>query len=66
LQDDRQMTILVCDTDFLISFFLQIERLELIKDLFKEENLYIPVAVHAEIAKTNIITDLLDKEWVRI
>ncbi len=65
MQDDRQMTLLVCETYFLSSF-LQIERLELIKDLFKEENLYIPVAVHAEIAKTNIITDLLDKEWVRI
>ena len=34
--------------------------------MFKEDNLYIPVAVHAEIAKTNLITDLLDKEWVKV
>ena len=56
---------IICDTDFLSSF-LKIERLELVKDLFKEDNLYIPVAVHAEIAKTNLITDLLDKEWVKV
>lgn len=60
------MTIaIICDTDFLSSF-LKIERLELVKDLFKEENLYIPVAVLAEIAKTNLITDLLDKERVKV
>ena len=47
------MTI-ICDTDFLSSF-LKIERLELVKDLFKEENLYIPVAVFSEIAKTDLI-----------
>jgi predicted nucleic acid-binding protein len=56
---------IICDTDFLSSF-LKIERLELVKDLFKEENLYIPVAVLTEIAKTNLITDLLDKEWIKV
>ena len=65
MQDDRQMTILVCDTDFLSSF-LKIGRLELVKDLFKEDNLYIPVAVLGEIAKTDLITDLLDKEWIKV
>ena len=49
--------IIVCDTDFLSSF-LKIERLELVKDLFKGEKLYIPIAVLGEIAKTNLITDL--------
>ena len=56
---------IICDTDFLSSF-LKLERLELVKDLFKEENLYIPVAVLSEIAKTNLITDLLDKEWIKV
>ena len=57
--------IIVCDTDFLSSL-LKIERLELMKDLFNEEKLYIPAAVLGEIAKTNLITDLLDKEWVKV
>ena len=58
------MTI-ICDTDFLSSF-LKIERLELVKDLFKEENLYIPVAVLGEIAKTDMITEVLDKNWIKV
>ena len=58
------MTI-ICDTDFL-SFLLKIERLELVKDLFKEENLYIPVAVLGEIAKIDLVTDLLDKNWIKV
>lgn len=58
------MTI-ICDTDFLSSL-LKIERLELVKDLFKEENLYIPIAVLGEIAKTDLITNLLDKNWIKV
>jgi predicted nucleic acid-binding protein len=58
------MTI-VCDTDFLSSF-LKINRLEMVKDLFKEENLYIPAAVLGEIAKTDLITDLVNKNWIRV
>lgn len=54
---------IISDTDFLSSF-LKIERLELVKDLFKEENLYIPIAVLGEIAKTDLITDLLDRKWI--
>jgi len=66
LQDRRQDDItIICDTDFLSSF-LKIERLELARYLFKEKNLYIPVAVLSEIAKTNLITALLDKEWVKV
>lgn len=38
----------------------------MVRDLFKAKNLYIPVAVLSEIAKTNLITDLLDKEWVNV
>jgi len=38
----------------------------LVKDLFKVVNLYIPVAVLREIAKTDLITDLLNKEWIKV
>ena len=49
----------VCDIDFLSSF-LKICRLGLVKEFFGEENVHIPVAVLYEIAKTDLITDLLD------
>jgi len=65
LRDSRITLIIICDTDFLSSF-LKIERLELVRDLFKAKNLYIPVAVLSEVAKTNLITVLLDKEWVKV
>lgn len=57
--------IIVCDTDFL-SFLLKIDRLQLVKDLFKEDNLYVPVAVISEIAKTELITDLLSNDWIKV
>jgi len=55
--------IIVCDTDFLSSL-LKVNRLEMVKDLFKEENLYIPPAVLGEIARTDLITDLLNKVFL--
>jgi len=57
--------IIVCDTDFLSSFF-KIGRLSLVKNFFGEESLYIPVSVFREIAKTDMITDLLNKNWVKV
>ncbi|MEA2053110.1 MAG: hypothetical protein U9O90_09910 [Euryarchaeota archaeon] len=56
---------IISDADFLSSF-LKIERLKLVKGLFKEANLYIPIAVLGEIAKTDLITDLLDKKWIKV
>jgi len=50
---------IVCDTDFLSSF-LKIDSLDLVKRLFKEENLHIPRAVLLELAKTNLIIKLKD------
>ena len=38
----------------------------MVKDLFKEENLYVPAAVLGEIAKTDLITDLLNKTWIKV
>ena len=57
--------IVVCDTDFLSSL-LKVNRLEMVRDLFKEENLYIPSAVLGEIARTDLITDLLSKNWIKV
>ena len=57
--------IIVCDTDFLSSL-LKINRLELVKDFFGEENLCIPIAVLSEIAKTELITDVLNKDWIKV
>jgi len=34
--------------------------------LFKEESLYIPAAVLGEIAKTDLITELLNKNWIMV
>jgi predicted nucleic acid-binding protein len=55
----------VCDTDFLSSF-LKIGRLELAKEFFGVDTIHIPVAVLYEIAKTDLITDLLDKHWILV
>ena len=55
----------IVDTDFLSSF-LKIGRLELVKEFFGLDKIYIPVAVLYEIAKTDLITDLLDKHWILV
>jgi predicted nucleic acid-binding protein len=55
----------IVDTDFLSSF-LKIGRLELVKEFFGVENMHIPVAVLYEIAKTDLITDLLDMHWILV
>lgn len=56
---------IVLDADFLSSF-LKIGKLALIRDFFKVDKLCIPVAVFSEIAKTELIKDLLDEKCVRI
>ena len=57
--------IIIIDTDFLSSL-LKINRLEIVRDLFKEENVHIPVAVLNEVAKTELIADLVSKDWVKV
>ena len=61
----NKIMIIICDTDFLSSL-LKIKRLELVKDSFKEKNLYIPVAVLSEIAEIDLIADLLNKDWIKV
>ena len=55
---------LIADTDFLSSF-LKIDRLELVKDFFRED-IYVPVAVQREIAKTDLIIKLNEKKFVHV
>ncbi len=56
---------IILDADFLSSF-LKIGKLDLIRDFFRVEVLYIPVAVFNEISKTNLIKDLLGRKYVQI
>jgi hypothetical protein len=62
LQEENKAVLI--DADFLSSF-LKIGRLSLIKDFFKVEKLYIPVAVFSELAKTTLVKDLLDQKYVK-
>ncbi len=63
MQEDRKIVII--DSDFLSSL-LKIGKLFLIKEFFKVDKLYIPVAVFREIAKTGLIKDLLDYKYLII
>ncbi len=56
MQEENRAVLI--DADFLSSF-LKIGRLALIKDFFRVENLYIPVAVFSELAKTTLIPAFL-------
>lgn len=49
-----------------LELFLKIGRLELVKEFFGMDNIHIPVAVLYEIAKTDLITDLLDKHCILV
>ncbi len=55
----------VLDTDFLSSF-LKIERLVLVRDFFKAENLLVPAAVYREIAVTPWLPELTALDWVQV
>ncbi|HEY77208.1 MAG TPA: hypothetical protein G4O00_13710 [Thermoflexia bacterium] len=59
------MPTVILDTDFL-SAFLKIERLDLVRDLFRVEVVWIPPAVHREIAQTDLLTRLVDTEWLEV
>lgn len=63
MQEENSAVII--DADFLSSF-LKIGKLALIKDFFRVEKLYIPVAVFTEIAKTKLVNHLLDEKYLQI
>ncbi len=55
----------VFDTDFLSSF-LKIDRLNLVKDFYRDGEILIPSAVFAEISRTTLIQRLAEIPWIRI
>ncbi len=61
----EENSVVIIDADFLSSF-LKIGKLALIKDFFRVEKLYIPVAVFTEIAKTKLVTHVLDEKYLQI
>lgn len=59
------MPTLILDTDFLSSF-IKIGRCDLIQTLYQVEQAIIPAAVHRELAQTNLLTQLLAIDWIKI
>jgi predicted nucleic acid-binding protein len=59
------MTTIILDTDFLSSF-LKIGRCDLIRALYQVERVLIPVAVHRELAQTDLLTPLLATGWIDV
>ena len=59
------MPTIILDTDFLSSF-LKIERCDLIKSLYQVERMLIPVAVHRELAQTDLLAPLLATDWIGV
>ena len=55
---------LIADSDFLSSF-LKIGKLDLVKEFFGED-IYIPLAVQIELAKTSLIIKLNEKKFVHV
>jgi len=59
------MLAVVFDTDFL-SAFLKIEKLDLVRVFYGVQVLWIPPAVHREIAQTDLLTRLVAIPWIRV
>ena len=55
----------ILDTDF-ISSFLKIGQCDLIRSLYQVEQALIPVAVHRELAQTDLLTPLLATRWINV
>lgn len=55
----------VLDTDFL-SAFLKIDRLPLVRSLFRVETLAVPLAVYREIGLTRLLPQLAALSWIAI
>ena len=59
------MPTVILDTDFLSSF-LKIGRCHLIQTFYQIEKAFIPVAVHRELARTDLLTRLLAIRWLEV
>jgi predicted nucleic acid-binding protein len=57
------MPAIILDTDFLSSF-LKIGRCDLIRRLYQIEQATIPIAVHRELAQTDLLPQLLAIPWI--
>lgn len=57
------MPTVILDTDFLSSF-LKIGRCDLIRSLYQVDQALIPVAVHRELAQTDLLPQLLAVPWI--
>jgi len=55
----------VLDSDFLSSF-LKIGRVDLIRDFFNVVSVSIPLAVFTEIGKTQLVSTLIQTDWIKI
>jgi len=59
------MLAIILDTDFLSSF-LKIDRCDLVRSLYQVEQAIVPVAVHRELAQTDLLTQLLAIPWIDV
>jgi len=59
------MPTVILDTDFLSSF-LKIERCYLVQTLYQVEQALIPIAVHRELARTDLLQKLLAVRWIKV
>ena len=59
------MATIILDTDFLSSF-LKIGQCDLIRSLYQVEQVFIPTAVHRELAQTDLLTLLLTIDWIKV
>jgi predicted nucleic acid-binding protein len=59
------MPTIIFDTDFLSSF-LKISRCDLVRPLYQVERAIIPIAVHRELAQTELLRLLLAIDWINV
>ncbi|NTU62171.1 MAG: hypothetical protein HGB05_01920 [Chloroflexi bacterium] len=59
------MTTIIIDTDFLSSL-LKIGQSELIRSFYATAPIRIPIAVHRELARTNLLPALLALKWIEV
>lgn len=59
------MTTIIIDTDFLSSI-LKIGQSELIRSLYGAAKIRITIAVYRELARTNLLPDLLAIKWIEV
>jgi predicted nucleic acid-binding protein len=59
------MTTIIIDTDFLSSI-LKIGQSDLVRSLYATAQIRITIAVYRELARTNLLSDLLALKWIEV